>query len=176
MRLFVRHLAGFALVVGLLGGLAAPALAGGSAERVLVSERSAQVVQTAKVVRETRWIWPVSGSISSGYGPRGGGFHPGVDIGSLRSLAVRSATDGVVLGAGYLAGYEGYGILVLVDIGNGYTLLYGHLSRAAVKAGDVLEQGDPIGTAGCTGRCYGTHLHFELRKNDRWVDITPFLP
>lgn len=164
------------MAAGLLGGLAAPAVAADSADRILVSERSALVGRSGKLVREARWIWPVSGSISSAYGPRGGGFHPGVDIGSLRSLSVRAATGGTVTGAGYLAGYEGYGHTVVVDIGNGFTLLYAHLSRSSVKAGDVLEQGDPIGTAGCTGRCYGTHLHFELRKNDRWVDISPFLP
>ena len=173
MRSFKRHLAGIAVVAGLLAVAAPAALAASSAERVILSERS---VAAKRVVRESSWIWPVDGSISSGYGPRGGGFHPGVDIASLRSLAVRAATGGTVVGAGYLQGYNGYGNLVIVDIGNGYTLLYAHLSRVAVKAGDVVEQGDPIGTAGCTGQCYGTHLHFELRKNGRWADITPFLP
>lgn len=163
-------MAGAAVALSLAAALAGPALAASGADRAAGVDRS------AKVVRETAWIWPVQGAVSSSYGPRGGGFHPGVDIGSLRSLTVRAATGGTVLGAGYLSGYEGYGNLVLVDIGNGYTLLYAHLSRNAVKAGDVLQQGDLIGTAGCTGQCYGTHLHFELRKNGRWADITPFLP
>ena len=89
---------------------------------------------------------------------------------------MRSAAAGRVVGVGYLAGYEGYGNTVVVDIGNGYQLLYAHLSRATVEVGDDLAQGAPIGSAGCTGRCFGTHLHFELRKNGRWADITPFLP
>ena len=163
-------MAGAAVALSLAAALAGPALAASGADRAAGVDRS------AKVVRETAWIWPVQGTISSGYGPRGGGFHPGVDIAQLRSLTVRAATGGTVLGAGYLTGYEGYGNLVVVDIGNGYTLLYAHLSRSSVKAGDVLQQGDLIGTAGCTGSCSGTHLHFELRKNGRWADITPFLP
>lgn len=94
----------------------------------------------------------------------------------LRSLAVRAAAAGEVVAAGYLSGFEGYGILVTVDIGDNSTLLYAHLSRVAVRVGDTLEQGDPIGTAGCTGNCTGTHLHFEMRRGGRSIDPSPFLP
>ena len=163
-------MAGAALAVGLAAAFATPALAASSQERALVSERS------ARVLRDVQFIWPADGTVSSGYGPRWRGFHPGIDISMLRSLAVRSASPGTVTAAGYLTGYEGYGLLVLVDIGNGYQLLYGHLSRAAVRSGDRLDSGDPIGTAGCSGYCTGTHLHFELRRFGRWVDPTPFLP
>ena len=170
MLSFRRHLAGLLLALGLAAALAAPALAAPSEQRALVSERSRLVVQ------DGQFVWPADGTVTSPYGPRGRGFHPGIDIGMLRSLAVRSAAAGDVTGVGYLTGYEGYGLLVLVDIGNGYQLLYGHLSRAAVRVGQHLEQSDPIGTAGCTGSCTGTHLHFELRRFGRWVDPTPFLP
>ena len=156
--------------MGLAAALAAPAFASRSEQRALVSERSALVVQ------DNLFVWPADGTVTSPYGQRGRSFHPGIDIGMLRSLAVRSAAAGDVTAVGYLNGYEGYGLLVVVDIGNGYQLLYGHLSRSAVRAGQQLEQGDPIGTAGCTGSCTGTHLHFELRRNGRWVDPTPFLP
>lgn len=132
------------------------------------------VVQDGRL--DGRFVWPADGPVTSPYSPRGRGFHTGIDIGMLRSLAVRSATAGDVTGVGYLTGYEGYGLLVVVDLGNGYQLLYSHLSRAAVRAGQRLDQGDPIGTAGCTGSCTGTHLHFELRRNGRWVDPAPFLP
>ena len=133
-------------------------------------------MRAVRVVKEMQFIWPAYGTVSSPYGPRWGAFHPGIDIANLRSLAVRSAAAGQVVAVGYLAGYEGYGDTVLVDIGNGYMLLYGHLSRATVQVGDDLVQGAPIGSAGCTGRCSGTHLHFELRRNGRWADPTPFLP
>ena len=52
----------------------------------------------------------------------------------------------------------------------------GDMLRAAVKAGDVLQQGDPIGTAGCTGSCTGTHLHFELHRNGAIQDPMQYLP
>ena len=92
-------------------------------------------------------------------------MHLGLDVGILRSLDVRAAAGGTVTAAGWLTGYEGYGNVVTVDIGSGYTLLYAHLSVAQVVPGQWLAAGDPIGQAGCTGSCTGTHLHFELRKN-----------
>lgn len=162
-------MAGALLAVGLVAAFATPGFAASNQGRALVSEHS------ARVSRNVKFIWPADGTVSSPYGPRGRAFHPGIDIGMLRSLAVRSASSGTVAAAGYLTGYEGYGLMVLVDIGNGYQLLYGHLSRAAARAGQDLDPGDPIGTAGCTGSCTGTHLHFELRRYGRWVDLTPYL-
>lgn len=167
---FRRHLTGAVLVVGLAAAFATPALAASTKSGSLAAERS------ARVVRDVQFSWPADGTVSSGYGPRGRGFHPGIDIGMLRALAVRAAAAGTVTAAGYLNGYEGYGVLVLVDIGNGYQLRYGHLSRTAVRSGDKIDVGDPIGTAGCSGYCTGTHLHFELRRNGGSVDPTPFLP
>ena len=125
------------------------------------------------------FIWPANGTISSPFGPRGGGFHPGIDIGMLRSLAVRGAFRGTVVATGYTTGYEGYGNIVVVDSsgdGNGGMVeIYAHLSRVAVTIGDTIEAGDPIGTAGCTGSCSGTHLHFEVRLSGKAIDPLPFL-
>ena len=116
--------------------------------------------------------WPADGTMTDGYGPRWGRMHLGIDVGILRSLDVRAAAGGTVTGAGWLTGYEGYGNVVTVDVGGGYSLLYAHLSVAHVVPGQWLNDGDPIGQAGCTGSCTGTHLHFELRKNG--VPIDPF--
>ena len=91
-------------------------------------------------------------------------MHLGIDVGILRSLDVRAAAGGTVTASGWLTGYEGYGNVVTVDIGRGYTLLYAHLSVAQVVPGQWLDVGDPVGQAGCTGSCTGTHLHFELRR------------
>ena len=63
----------------------------------------------------------------------------------------------------------------LVDTGSGYSLLYAHLSEASVVPGQWLAAGDPIGQAGCTGSCTGTHLHFELRLNGVPIDPAPYL-
>jgi murein DD-endopeptidase MepM/ murein hydrolase activator NlpD len=119
--------------------------------------------------------WPADGTMTDGYGPRWGRMHLGLDVGILRSLDVRAATSGTVTAAGWLTGYEGYGNVVTLDIGGGYSLLYAHLSVAQVVPGQWLAAGEPIGQAGCTGSCTGTHLHFELRKNGVPIDPFPYL-
>jgi murein DD-endopeptidase MepM/ murein hydrolase activator NlpD len=119
--------------------------------------------------------WPADGTVTDGFGPRWGRMHLGVDVGILRSLDVRAAANGTVTEAAYLSGYEGYGNVVVVDAGGGYSLLYAHLAQASVVPGQWLAAGDPVGVAGCTGSCTGTHLHFELRLNGVPVDPFPYL-
>jgi len=119
--------------------------------------------------------WPADGTMTDGYGPRWGRMHLGIDVGILRALDVRAATSGTVTAAGWLTGYEGYGNVVTVDAGSGFSLLYAHLSEAHVVPGQWLAEGDPIGQAGCTGSCTGTHLHFELRQDGVPVDPAPYL-
>jgi murein DD-endopeptidase MepM/ murein hydrolase activator NlpD len=116
------------------------------------------------------FAWPADGIVSSPFGPRAGGFHPGIDIGSLRDLDVRAASSGRVTAVGSIAGYEGYGTVVVLDIGGGFTTVYAHLAQALAHAGELVIPGERIGVAGCTGWCTGTHLHFELRDRGRAVD------
>jgi len=108
--------------------------------------------------------WPAQGTVTSPFGYDGGRRHPGIDIGILRSLEVRAAQPGRVLGVGELPGFEGYGNVVEVALGGGYTALYAHLAGWRVRAGQQIAAGQRLGTAGCTGWCTGTHLHFELRR------------
>jgi murein DD-endopeptidase MepM/ murein hydrolase activator NlpD len=119
--------------------------------------------------------WPAQGTVTDGFGPRWGRMHLGIDVGVLTSRDVRAAAQGTVTAAGYLGGYDGYGNVVTVDVGRGYTMLYAHLAATAVRPGDWLELGEPLGSAGCTGSCTGTHLHFELRRAGVPVDPAPFL-
>jgi murein DD-endopeptidase MepM/ murein hydrolase activator NlpD len=93
----------------------------------------------------------------------------------LEDLDVTGATAGTVLETGYRSGYAGYGNVVTVDVGEGYTMLYAHLSAIDVQPGEWLDRGGRIGTAGCTGSCTGTHLHFELRHEGVPIDPAPFL-
>jgi murein DD-endopeptidase MepM/ murein hydrolase activator NlpD len=118
------------------------------------------------------FTWPVAGTVTSPFGRDGYRWHPGLDIGILRSLSVRAASPGRVLEAGYLPGYEGYGNVVLVDLGDRYTALYAHLAQPLVRAGQRLTRGERVGVAGCTGWCTGTHLHFELRYRNHAVNPT----
>ncbi len=117
---------------------------------------------------------PADGAITDGYGSRWGRMHWGMDIGILERLDVRAATAGTVTASGWLTGYEGYGNVVMVDSGSGYSTLYAHLSSSQVVPGQWLDEGDQIGQAGCTGSCTGTHLHFELRLDNAPIDPAPY--
>jgi murein DD-endopeptidase MepM/ murein hydrolase activator NlpD len=116
-------------------------------------------------------LWPADGVLTSPFGPRPEGFHPGIDIGSLRDLTVRAAVGGRVLAVGETTGYDGYGNVVVLSIGGGFTTIYAHLSRPLARVGEVVTPGKVLGLAGCTGWCTGTHLHFELR--DHGVPMDP---
>ena len=126
----------------------------------------AQAVQHRPVVSHP--VWPATGTITSPFGRDGSRHHPGIDIGILRSLSVRAATNGRVIMVGRPRGYDGYGNLVVLREGR-YQVLYAHLSAWRVKVGQRVRAGQRIGTAGCTGWCTGTHLHFEVRLHDKAV-------
>jgi murein DD-endopeptidase MepM/ murein hydrolase activator NlpD len=114
--------------------------------------------------------WPAQGTITT---PFSSG-HPGIDIGILRSLAVRAAQPGRVIAVGQPRGFEGYGNVVQIADGRGFTSLYAHLSGWRVRVGEQIRLGQRLGTAGCTGWCTGTHLHFEMRLRGRPVDPLRF--
>lgn len=108
-------------------------------------------------------VWPAQGRITSPFGRDGARVHPGLDIGILRSLRVEAAVSGRVALVGLQRGFEGYGNIVVVR-SRRYLELYGHLSAWRVRKGERVRSGDRIATAGCTGWCTGTHLHFEVRR------------
>src|SRR5262249_17487075 len=116
------------------------------------------------------FLWPADGIVSSPFGARAGGFHPGIDIGLLRDLTVRAASSERVAAVGAVVGYEGYGNVVVLDLGGGFTTVYAHLERPVARVGTIVSRGDTIGIAGCTGWCDGTHLHFELRDRGKPID------
>jgi murein DD-endopeptidase MepM/ murein hydrolase activator NlpD len=102
----------------------------------------------------------------------GGAFHAGIDMTGKTGDAIHAAADGVVVRAGWWAGY---GKVVVIDHGNGLETRYGHMTRFHVKEGDVIRQGQVVGGMGSTGRSTGTHLHFEVRLDGRALDPQPFL-
>jgi murein DD-endopeptidase MepM/ murein hydrolase activator NlpD len=118
---------------------------------------------------------PALGTLTDGFGPRWGRLHAGIDIGILQDLKVAAAAGGVVTSTGYLPGYEGYGNVVIVAVGEGQENLYAHLSDVLVHTGQHVEEGQLLGLAGCTGSCTGTHLHFELRVHGKPVDPLPLM-
>lgn len=132
----------------------------------------AAVAARTDAVWQVSLQWPAEGTITSPYGRDGYRWHPGLDIGILRSLDVRAAAEGVVTLAGYMPGYDGYGAIVAVQHEEGYSTLYAHLSRPLVRPGQQVRTGQLLGIAGCTGWCTGTHLHFELRYRGLPADPT----
>ncbi|MEO0292910.1 MAG: M23 family metallopeptidase [candidate division WOR-3 bacterium] len=111
-------------------------------------------------------LWPTTGRITSGFGwrphPITGGkeFHKGYDISNRANTPVVATADGVVTFAGR---WGGYGNVVVIDHGYGFSTRYAHLNRAYVKEGQEVKRGHVIGTMGCTGFTTGTHLHYEVR-------------
>lgn len=119
-----------------------------------------------------RMLWPNGGSISSGFGWRGRGFHAGLDIANDPGTTIRAARDGVVVSASYDGAY---GNAVVISHGNGLTTRYAHCSRMLVSPGQRVEAGQPIGAVGTTGRATGPHVHFEVRVNGSAVDPRGYL-
>jgi murein DD-endopeptidase MepM/ murein hydrolase activator NlpD len=117
-------------------------------------------------------IWPVSGPVTSPFGPRWGSFHQGIDIGVPTGTPIAAAAAGTVIYCGW---ESGYGNLVVIDHGGSLATAYGHQSSIAVSCGQHVEQGQTIGYVGCTGHCFGPHLHFEVRINGSPVDPLGFL-
>jgi murein DD-endopeptidase MepM/ murein hydrolase activator NlpD len=111
-----------------------------------------------------RFIWPVNGPITSPFCERRAweACHPGIDIGVPSGTPIRAAGSGVVAIAGWEGGYGNY---TCINHGGGLSTCYGHQSRIEVSVGQRVTQGQIIGLTGCTGLCFGPHLHFEVRIN-----------
>ncbi len=116
---------------------------------------------------------PVQGRLTSSFGER---FHPilgyerfhaGVDLGAAAGTPIVAAADGKVMSAGWAGGY---GQAVAIAHAGGIETKYGHMSRIAAYAGELVHRGDVIGYVGSTGLSTGPHLHFEVMKNGRPVN------
>jgi murein DD-endopeptidase MepM/ murein hydrolase activator NlpD len=123
-----------------------------------------------------RLILPARGRISGVFGSqriyRGGvpaAYHSGLDIAAGAGAPVVAPADGVVTLAPP-PGFSLEGNLVIIDHGMGLTSAFLHLSRAAVRAGDRVRQGQEIGRVGATGRATGPHLHWSLVWNGARLD------
>ncbi len=117
-------------------------------------------------------IWPVNGPVTSPFGMRWGRLHAGIDIGVPSGTPIRAADGGRVALAAPTGGYGNY---TCIDHGGGLSTCYGHQSRFATSAGASVHQGEVIGYSGCTGSCFGDHLHFEVRVNGTPVDPMGYL-
>jgi len=119
------------------------------------------------------FIKPVEGTITSVYGPRGAGYHHGIDWAAKRGTPVRAAKGGRVVFRGKK---KGFGRLIIVDHGQGVETYYAHLSAFKTRKGRKVRRGELIGKVGASGRASGPHLHFELRMDGKSVNPTGVVP
>ncbi|HTT05412.1 MAG TPA: M23 family metallopeptidase [Steroidobacteraceae bacterium] len=119
-----------------------------------------------------------NGYISSGFGVRMDpftgeeGVHKGVDFAAPLGTQVLAVAAGLVTWAGPR---EGYGNLVEIEHGKGYSTRYAHNSVILVKVGDEVQRGEPIAEVGSTGRSTGPHVHFEVLKDGVQVNPMSFV-
>jgi murein DD-endopeptidase MepM/ murein hydrolase activator NlpD len=99
-------------------------------------------------------------------------MHEGIDIAVPAGTPIVAAASGGVVIAGSVGGYGNY---TCIDHGGGLSTCYAHQSSFAASVGAGVSQGDIIGYVGCTGHCYGDHLHFEVRINGAATDPLGYL-
>ncbi|MDM5431204.1 peptidoglycan DD-metalloendopeptidase family protein [Bacillus mycoides] len=121
-------------------------------------------------------------TITSPFGPRWGTIHKGIDYSCQDGVTAIAASKGGVVelaefGAGG-SGFGGYGNVVVINHGNGYWSLYGHMSSITVQKGQNIGVGQQVGVCGRTGQVTGPHLHFEIKTAFKFgqVDPAPYLP
>jgi murein DD-endopeptidase MepM/ murein hydrolase activator NlpD len=117
-------------------------------------------------------IWPVNGPIVSPFGMRWGRLHAGVDIAVPAGTPIRAAQSGKVILLGWTGGYGNY---TCIAHGNGLSTCYAHQSSYATSNGASVSKGQVIGSVGCTGHCFGDHLHFETRVGGAPVNPMGYL-
>jgi len=122
-----------------------------------------------------QFIWPVDGAVVSGFGMRWGRMHEGIDIAVPAGTPIRAAASGSVVLLQSEAESGGYGNFTCLDHGGGLQTCYAHQSSFAVGSGQSVSQGEVIGYVGCTGHCYGDHLHFEVRIGGAPTDPLGYL-
>jgi murein DD-endopeptidase MepM/ murein hydrolase activator NlpD len=117
-----------------------------------------------------RFVWPTQGYITTRFGEGG---HRGLDIAAYMGAPIYAADAGAVTYAGPLGGY---GLAVVIDHGNGFQSLYGHLSVYYPRAGQAIKRGQAIGKMGSTGNSTGPHLHLEITLWGGLVNPAAYLP
>jgi murein DD-endopeptidase MepM/ murein hydrolase activator NlpD len=136
---------------------------------------AAQAEHSVRILGTSRrgFVWPLNGPVTSPFGERWDTLHAGIDINGYTGQPIVAAKAGLVIFAS--SSMSGYGNTIVLDHGGGISTLYAHMSDYAVTEG-VVDQAEIIGYLGCTGNCYGDHLHFEVRVDGNPVDPRGYLP
>ena len=142
--------------------------------RASMLEASDSLSAHRELLESTPSILPTNGRLTSGFSSAR--LHPihnrelpheGVDLSARRGTPILAAANGRVTMAGRRSGY---GLVVELDHGYGYSTLYGHASQVLVRPGQLVERGDVIAQVGTTGIATSPHLHYEVRVGDRPVN------
>jgi murein DD-endopeptidase MepM/ murein hydrolase activator NlpD len=122
-------------------------------------------------------VWPVNGPLTSPFCERRAweACHPGIDIGVPSGTPIRAAAGGRVALLQSVAASGGYGNFTCIQHTGAMATCYAHQSAFRVSMGQSVSQGQVIGLVGCTGRCFGDHLHFEVRINGSVVNPLNYL-
>ena len=130
------------------------------------------------LLSSTPSISPVRGILTDGYGGRSDPFtgepgrHFGIDISSSAGHPVRAPADAIVVKSKWEGGY---GNVIYLSHGYGFSSRFGHLSKFAVRPGQKIKRGDILGYVGSTGRSTGPHLHYEVRVNGKPVNPLEYI-
>jgi septal ring factor EnvC (AmiA/AmiB activator) len=144
----------------------------------MVAEFQATGATAGLRARRGQLPFPAQGRVEVGFGrvvnPRFNTVtvQKGLDLRAPEGSPVTAVAEGTVV---YAAWLKGYGTLVIVDHGAGYHSLYAHLANAEVEVGNVVEEGERLGSVGDTGSLKGAYLYFEIRKAGQAVDPLPWL-
>jgi len=136
-----------------------------------IRTQSASLPSAVPVSGNGTFAWPVQGPVVSGFGPRWGRMHEGIDIAVGTGVPIGASADGTVIVAGWTGGY---GQLVVVSHGT-LSTAYAHMSQVNVSVGQRVSRGQTLGAVGCTGHCYGPHVHYEVRVNGAAVNPIPYM-
>jgi len=143
-------------------------------EEIPAGEGSPRGISFSLIPSEEPFSWPVqSGIVRSPFGMRHGRQHAGIDISAPSGSPIYAARDGVVAYSGHK--FRGYGNVVMVDHGDGFTSVYAHNTANIVHEGDPVVRGQLIARVGATGNATGAHCHFEIRNENVSVDPRGYL-
>ncbi len=119
------------------------------------------------------FVWPVRGTITSGFGVRNGAHHDGIDISVHKRTRVRAVEAGRVIHSD--DSLAGYGNMIIVKHRGAVSSVYAHNHRNLAKVGEFVEKGQVIAESGQTGRASAPHLHFEIRRDGRAINPLSYL-
>lgn len=144
-----------------------------------VSHRLMEFFEDQKtLLAATPSIWPTKGWQTSGFGMRTSPFtgkkamHSGIDIANKTGTPVVAPADGIISFSGTKGGF---GKVLVIDHGYGYSTFYGHCSELKKKVGEKVKRGDLIALVGNTGSSTGPHLHYEVRVNGVATNPTKYI-